>query len=228
MRFEPGPHLLDLQPLHRLQIVALDEEVERSIHRRLGLAHRQARLVAQGRITRGVDEAIRHHAQGSEAGREIDVPNPPALESHIGEYRADNRLHSGALDPLLHPAPEPDLVVLERDGGTMHPQERALRRQVLDQIVRDQVSDLVSVGPVCVQTDERADDRSDGLAAERRRAIDDDNLATELRGLQRCGDAGDSGTEDADVGLDRGYGARAAAENGPRRDEFRCQFRPRS
>ena len=76
-----------------------------------------------------------------------------------------------------------------------------------------------------VQADERADDRADRLAAERRRAIDDDDLAAELGCLERRGYAGDSRPEHADVRLDGRRRARAAAADGSRRNQFRCQGR---
>ncbi len=51
-----------------------------------------------------------------------------------------------------------------------------------------------------VEADERADNGADGLTAERWRAVDDDDLATELRGLQRRRDPRDPCAEHADIG----------------------------
>ena len=62
--------------------------------------------------------------------------------------------------------------------------------------------DLIRLRSVRVEADDGADDRADGLAAERGRAVHEHDRASELRGFERRRDAGDAGAEDADVGLD--------------------------
>ena len=60
----------------------------------------------------------------------------------------------------------------------------------------------MAVGAVGEQAAERADDRIDHLAAERRQAIDQHDLAAELRRLERRRRAGAAGADHADVGAD--------------------------
>src|SRR5262245_43723731 len=84
----------------------------------------------------------------------------------------------------------------------MHAQQRTLCRKVTQDVVRNTVSDLTCIRPVRVEPDERADDRADRLPTDRRRAVDDDDLAPELRGFERRGHAGNASAEHAKIRSD--------------------------
>jgi hypothetical protein len=112
-------------------------------------------------------------------------------------------VHTRRFDLALHPAAEPHFVVLEDDSRMVQPLNRAFGREVVDQVIRDPVRDLIGLGPMREEADQRADDRTDGLPAERGCAIDDDDRAAEFGGLESRGDAGDAGAEDADVRVDQ-------------------------
>src|SRR4051812_13575423 len=62
------------------------------------------------------------------------------------------------------------------------------------------MGELTPMGAVGEQAAERADDRVDGLTAERGQGVDQRDLATELRRFERGGYTGDAGSHYADVG----------------------------
>jgi hypothetical protein len=95
----------------------------------------------------------------------------------------------------------------------MPPQQRAARRQPSDQFVGETVPDLISVLAVRIQPNDRANDRADCLAPERRNRIREHYAASESRRFDGCRGAGDSGAEHADVSVDRGYVGCSALTN---------------
>ena len=202
---EPLVHVLDHQILDRLDVVPLDEKVQRPVHGRIRLANLESGFVGQARIARGIDIPAGRDANSPEASGEVDVLDAAAFERDTGHHSAHDRLNTRRLHLPLHPSSQTDFVVLEGDrAGHRHaPMERPFRRQLLDQLIGDAVRQLIRMGSMGVEADDGADDRSDRLAAERRRRVDDHDAAAERRRFERRSHAGNTRTDDADVGLDR-------------------------
>ena len=102
--------------------------------------------------------------------------------------------------------------------------QRALRAELAQDVVGDTMGELEAIAAVGEQAAKRADDRIDGLTAERRQAVDQRDLAAEPRRLERGRNTGDAGAEHADVGGDRFRPRLRRAPHNPRRGGKRCVF----
>ena len=166
------------------------------------LAAGEARLPGQRRVAGRVDEAGRRKLHVAIAGGELELAHLAAVARHAAQDGAEQHGDAGLAHGFLDPARQRDLVI-HHHGGVRRPAaaivQRVLGAEVAQDVVGNPVGELVSVRAVGEQAAERADDRVDGLAAERGQPIDQRDLAAEPRRLERRRDAGDAGSQDADI-----------------------------
>ena len=203
----PGLRARPLDEFRAARLRALVDPFEhhhlRAVERPVGgLAAGKSRLVSQHRVAGRIDEAGCRERHVAVARRELDLAHPVAVAPRRAQDRAGEHDDADFAHRLLDPARQRDLVVHD-DGGVRRPaaavMQRVLLAEVVQDAVRDAVGELVAVRAVGEQAAERADDRVDRLAAERRQPVDQRDLAAEARRFERRRDAGDAGAEHADV-----------------------------
>jgi hypothetical protein len=179
------------------------------------LAAGKSRLPGQCGVAGRIDEAGRGEFDVAIAGGEIERAQAAAVAGHPAQDRPEQRGDVGLADRFLDPARERDLVI-HHHGRVRWPAativERPLRSELAQNVVGDAMGELMSMRAVGEQAAECADDRIDGLSAERGQPIDKCNLAAEPRRLERGRDPGDAGSQDADV---RGHLSRRCVLQAP-------------
>ena len=87
--------------------------------------------------------------------------------------------------------------------------------QVVDEVVRDAVSELFVAGRISEQADDHADDGIDGLSTERGQSVHQDDFSSQPGSFNGGGDSGNSRAADADVGFVLDHRRRAVAPDDP-------------
>jgi hypothetical protein len=203
---------------------ALEHHHLRAVDRTVGmLAAREAGLEGERRVSGRVHEARGREPHVAVAGGEIERAYAGPVARHGAQDRAEQHGDLGLAHGLLDPARQRDLVVhhhsrIRRAAAAV--MQRALRAEFAQDVVGDAVGELIAVRAVGEQPAERADDRIDGLAAQRRKCVDEGDLAAETGRFECRGDAGDAGAQHADIGghVPRGCARCTPHDPGRRRD----------